>query len=92
MGLPIFPSFPKNPNELDDVSQFRPIACLNVEGKMFWALLSKRLTDFCRANGYLPGHIQKGFLPGIAGCIEHTAMLMAALRDAKPSNRTIIVS
>ena len=59
---------------------------------MVWALLSKRLIDFCRANGYLPGHIQKGFLPGIAGCIEHTAMLMAALRDAKRTNRTLIIS
>ena len=37
-------------------------------------------------------HPKKGFLPGISGCIEHTSMLMAALRDAKRANRTIIIT
>ena len=59
---------------------------------MFWALLARRLIKFCGDNGYLPGIIQKGFLPGLSGCIEHTSMLMAALRDAKRANRTIIIT
>ena len=91
-GIAYISLIAKNPDKLDDVSQFRPIACLNVEGKMFWALLARRLILFCGENGYLPGNIQKGFLPGISGCIKHTSMLMAALRDAKRANRTIIIT
>ncbi len=91
-GTAFITLIPKDPNNLDQPASFRPIACLNVEGKMFWAILSHRLIQFCRANNYLPGNIQKGFLPGLAGCLEHTSMLMAALRDAKRSNRTIIIT
>ena len=59
---------------------------------MFWALLAKRLNGFCRANEYLSGHIQQGFLSGIVGCVEHTAMLMMVLRVVKRTNHIIIIS
>ena len=83
---------PKDPNNLNDVSRFRPIAGLTVEGKIFLYILSRRLIEFCRCNGYLPGKIQKGFLPGIAGCIELSAVLYAALLDAKKHKHTIIIT
>ncbi len=82
----------KDINKLSYVSMFRPIACLNVEGKILWAILSQRVIQFCKENGYLRGKIQKGVLPGISGCIEHTYLLMAALKDAKRSNHTIVVT
>ena len=45
-------------------------------------------------NGNISRHIQKCFLTGIAGCLEHTFVLMEALelKDAKESARQIVVS
>ena len=43
-------------------------------------------------NGYILRHIQKGFLTGIAGCLEHSFVLMEALREAKESTRQIVVT
>ena len=91
-GIAFIILIPKDQNSLDDPSLFRPIACLNVEGKVLWGILARRLIAFCRANGYLPGLLQKGFIPGLAGCIEHTATLYAALRDARLHKHTIVVT
>ncbi|MCP4460694.1 MAG: hypothetical protein GY816_22125, partial [Cytophagales bacterium] len=44
------------------------------------------------ANGYLKDRTQKGFLPNVAGCIEHSATLTEALRDARKKLRTIVVN
>ena len=91
-GIAYISLIPKDLDNLHDVSKFRPIACLNVEGKMLWSILASRLISFCRKNHFLPGIIQKGFLPGLSGCLEHTSVLMAALCDAKRKNRTIIIT
>ena len=40
-------------------------------------------------NGYFDGLTQKGFLPGIAGCIEHATMSHEAIRDARLHHRNI---
>ena len=34
-------------------------------------------------NSYFDGQTQKGFLPGIAGCVEHVCLTGEALRDAR---------
>ena len=36
--------------------------------------------------------IQKGFLTGVAGCVEHTFALMEALKEAKKEHRQIVVT
>ena len=38
-------------------------------------------------NDYPDQAIPKGFLPGIAGCVEHTQVLMETLLDAKQNAR-----
>ena len=43
-------------------------------------------------NGFIARNIQKGFLFGISGCIEHTFALFEALRDAKQSYRQIVIT
>ena len=43
-------------------------------------------------NNYIDQAIQKGFLPGIAGCVEHTQALMETLLDAKQNAREIVVA
>jgi hypothetical protein len=43
-------------------------------------------------NSYIPRKIQKGFLSGVAGCVEHSYMLFEALRDAKLQRTQIVVA
>ena len=50
------------------------------------------MTSFLITNGYLKDRTQKGFLPNVAGCIEHSATLTEALRDARKKLRTIVVN
>ena len=79
-------------NDLHLVSEFRPIAITSVAGKIFFSVLSNRLQVFMLKNNYISREIQKGFLAGMPGCIEHTFTLLEALRDAKDSHRQIIIT
>ena len=62
---------------------FRNITLTNVSEKMFFQVLANRLLTFMLENGYIDHAIQEGFLPGIAGCIEHTQTPVETLLDAK---------
>lgn len=77
---------------LDDPSQFRPIALSNCDGKLFFTLLSKRLLEYLLSNSYMSTRVQKGFLPKVAGCVEHSSLTLSALRDAKRAGTGICVS
>ena len=71
---------------------FRNITLTNVSEKMFFQVLANRLLSYMLQNDYLDQAIQKGFLPGIAGCVEHTQALMETLLDAKQNAREIVVA
>ena len=43
---------PKEQNS-KDINQFRPISLLNVEGKIFFAILASRLTKYLLTNEYI---------------------------------------
>ncbi|XP_052233232.1 uncharacterized protein LOC127846096 [Dreissena polymorpha] len=60
------------PKEKDskDIGQFRTISLLNVEGKIFFEVLAKRLTMFLTDNNYVDTSIQKGGVPGFSGGIK----------------------
>ena len=78
--------------DLSQVSEFRPIAITCVAGKIFFSVLSDRLQAFMLRNSYISREIQKGFLAGMPGCLEHTFALLEALRDAKDSYRQIVIA
>ena len=65
------------------LDQFRIISLLNTESKIFFGLLSRRLSDFILGNGYIDTSIRKGGFAGIPGCLEHTGVLTKLLREAK---------
>ena len=71
---------------------FRNITLTNVSGKMFFQVLANRLLSYMVGNGYIDQAIQKGFLPGVAGCVEHTQVLMETLLDAKKHTKEIVVA
>jgi hypothetical protein len=78
--------------DLDIVSEFRPITMTACFGKIFLSVVSDRLQVFFVKNSYIPRKIQKGFLSGIAGCVEHSFMLFEAMKEAKEEQRQIVVS
>ena len=45
-----------------------------------------------RGNGYFNSVEQKGFMPRVSGCIEHSTLCYEALRDARRSKRQICVA
>jgi hypothetical protein len=73
---------------LDDPSKFRPISVTNSESRLFWSLSEKRTTQYFVTNNYHKPHEQKGFIPNISGCLEHSElcawMLALAKRHRKP--------
>ena len=58
------------PKEEDarDISQFRTISLLSVEGKIFFSVLARRMTSYMTGNGYINTSIRKGAIPGFSGC------------------------
>ena len=75
--------------ESSNPSIFRPIAVSNWDGKIFFSLVSAQLTSFMCKNNYLDRCPQKGFLPGLSGCVEHSTLSVEALQDAKENHRSI---
>lgn len=82
----------KTKDVLDDLSEFRPIAITNTLGKIFFSIVSARLQKFLVKNNYIKTAIQKGFLFGVPGCVEHAFSLWEALREAKDEQRAIVIS
>ena len=70
-------------SESKAINQFRPISPLNVEGKLFFAILAKRITKYLLENGYVDTTIQKGGIPQVSGCLEHASMIWSAIQAAK---------
>ena len=79
-------------NGATDVSKFRTINLLNVEGKIYFAILAGRLTDFTVGNGYIDTCIQKGGIPGVSGCLERTAILSQLIQEAKQNKKDLVVA
>ena len=74
-----------------EVGQFRTISLLNVEGKLFFALKAARLTEYCMKNKFIDSSIQKGGIPGVSGCMEHTAILSQLIKEAKEGKKDLVV-
>ena len=85
--------FPKvsSPSE-NKLSDFRPIALLNVEGKLFFSLVSKCLeTHLIHNNKFINNSIQKGCMEKIAGCWEHLSLVWHALKEARTQKSNLAI-
>ena len=72
------------------IGDFRQIALLNVEGKLFWSMVADRLYDFLvTRNEFVSPRVQKGSMRKVAGCWEHTAMVWSALKDARKNRKDV---
>ena len=81
---------PKEENS-SKISQFRPIALLNVEGKIYFSILARRLVKFVIANGFIDTTIQKAGIPGFSGCLEHSSVIWELIKRAKSEKGKLAV-
>ena len=70
------------------VTDFRTISLLNVEGKIFFAVLARPMTT---ANQYIDTSVQKGGVPGFSGCLEHTSAINQIISETKVNNKDLSV-
>ena len=57
---------------------------LNVESKLFFRLISKRLESHIISNNkFVNTSIQKGCMEKVPGCWEHMSMVWSALKQAR---------
>ncbi len=73
-------------------SNMRNIALGNSEGKLFFGIVARRINHHMLKNVYFDGVTQKGFMPGVAGCIEHASVMGEALKDARRRKKSICIS
>ena len=70
----------------------RPISILNVEGRIFFSLVEKRMSSYMTLNRYRKKWQQKAFMVEVAGCIEHSTLIFEALKEAKEEYRSICLA
>ena len=74
------------------LTDFRQIALGNVEGKLFWSLVSDRVYDHLVVNNsIIDTRCQKGSIKKMSGVLEHTSMVWSALKDARSSSKSMAV-
>ena len=67
-----------------NIKDFRPVALLNVEGKLFFSLISKRLVNHIITNNNLINtSVQKDCMDKVPGCWKHMSMVWSALKEAQ---------
>ena len=76
----------------NDPTNFRMIALTNCVGKIYHLILSGRFTKYLTENNLIDKTLQKAFLPGINGCIEHNLTLDELVKDAKQKKRTLHIT
>ena len=81
---------PKEENSIG-VGSFRPISLLNLEGKIFFGGIARRMTSFLLQNKYINTSVQKAGIPGFPGCLEHAQMIWNSLMTAKREKKELHV-
>ncbi len=78
----------ENSTRLD---QFCIISLLCVEAKVFFSAVSKRLCTYLAKNTYINTSVQKGGIPGMSGCMEHTGVATQLIREARENKGNLSV-
>ncbi len=73
------------------IEQFRSIAPLNVEGKMFFSVMARRMTNYITENNYIDTSCQKAGIPGFPGCVELASMIWEQIQTTKREKKDLHV-
>ena len=63
-------------------ANFRPIALTSAIGKLYHKIIALRLERFALENNIIDASLQKGFLTGINGTMEHIFSVSAIVQNA----------
>jgi hypothetical protein len=63
----------------NDPANFRPISLTSCVGKIYPQILADRMTLYLSSNGLINTTVQKAFMRGISGCINHNLVLQELL-------------
>ena len=75
--------------EPNSPQNWRPIALTSCLGKLLHTIIAARITEYATTEGIMDTTIQKGFLPKLAGCVEHTAALSHCIRHPKKNRKPL---
>ena len=89
MSIAFYKHFQKNERKCRDIKtekaheNFRPIALTSTVGKLFHKILAFRLEKYLIDNHWIDSKVQKGFLSGISGVLEHILSINGIIENAK---------
>lgn len=63
--------------------QLRTISLLNVEGKVFFSVVARRLTSYLVKNSLIDTSVHKVGISGFSGCLEHISFIWHQIRLEK---------
>ena len=73
--------------------QFRQIALMNVEAKLFWSMISRKFYNhLVKENKFIDAAVQKGAINRTPGCWEHKSMVWTALKDILPNGNGVSIA
>lgn len=73
------------PKEKDasTISQLQPICVLKGNWKIFFTIVTQRLSTYLERNKYIDTVVQKPGIPGFSGYLEHTSMILQQIQAAQ---------
>ena len=72
-------------------SNFRPITLESIPLKVFTACLRNSIYSFLTVNNLIEHKIQKGFVPGLSGTLEHTFHMVSIINKAHIKQRSLVI-
>ena len=67
------------------------ISLLNVEAKILFSVVAQRLASYLERNSLIDTTVQKAGIPGFAGCLAHTSMILHQIQTAKSEKKDLHV-
>jgi len=59
--------------------------------KRAFSIVARRLTDYLLRNSYIDTLVQKGGIPKILECLEHTSVVTQLIREAQENKGDLVV-